>query len=53
MASTIQVQVDDELKKESDHLFEDLGIDTTTAILIFLQKAVSDNGFPFDMEIDR
>lgn len=53
MASTIQVQVDDELKKKSDHLFEDLGIDTTTAILIFLQKAVSDNGFPFDMEIDR
>ena len=52
MASTIQVQVDDELKKESDHLFEDLGIDTTTAILIFLQKAVSDNGFPFDMEIE-
>lgn len=52
MASTIQVQVDDELKKKSDHLFEDLGIDTTTAILIFLQKAVSDNGFPFDMEMD-
>lgn len=31
MASTIQVRVDDELKRKSDSLFKDLGTDTTTA----------------------
>ena len=35
MASTIQVRVEDELKRKSDALFKDLGTDTTTAIRIF------------------
>ena len=48
MASTIQVRVDDELKKKSDDLFRDLGIDTTSAIRIFLIQAVANNGFPFE-----
>lgn len=47
MGSTIQVRVDDELKKKSDALFKDLGTDTTTAIRIFLKQAVAANGFPF------
>ena len=47
MSSTIQVRVDDKLKKESDALFKDLGTDTTTAIRIFLKQAVASNGFPF------
>lgn len=41
MASTIQVRVDDELKRKSDSLFKDLGTDTTTAIRIFLTQAVA------------
>lgn len=49
MASTIQVRVDDELKKKSDQLFKELGIDTTSAIRIFLIQAVANNGFPFEI----
>ena len=36
MASTIQVRVDDDIKTKADVLFKDLGMDTTTAIRIFL-----------------
>lgn len=50
MASTIQLRVDDELKKKSDDLFKELGTDTTTAIRIFLSQAVSVNGFPFEIK---
>ena len=50
MASTIQLRVDDELKKKSDNLFRELGTDTTTAIRIFLSQAVSENGFPFEIK---
>ncbi|MBR5798878.1 MAG: type II toxin-antitoxin system RelB/DinJ family antitoxin [Lachnospiraceae bacterium] len=50
MASTIQVRVDDELKRKSDDLFKDLGTDTTTAIRIFLTQAVANNGFPFEIK---
>ena len=38
MASTIQVRVDEELKRKSDDLFRELGTDTTTAIRIFLTQ---------------
>ena len=50
MASTIQIRVDDELKKKADNLFRDLGTDTTTAIRIFLTQAVANNGFPFEIK---
>lgn len=46
MASTIQIRVDDDLKKRSDELFKDLGTDTTTAIRIFLTQALAANGIP-------
>jgi DNA-damage-inducible protein J len=50
MASTIQLRVDDDLKKKSDKLFNDLGTDTTTAIRMFLTQALAVNGFPFEIK---
>ena len=50
MSSTIQIRVDDELKKKSDDLFHDLGTDTTSAIRMFLTQAVATNGFPFELK---
>ena len=50
MASTIQIRVDDELKKKSDELFRDLGKDTTTANRMFLTQALAVNGFPFEIK---
>lgn len=50
MASTIQIRVDDDLKIKSDALFKDLGMDTTTAIRIFLTQAVANDGFPFEIK---
>ena len=50
MASTIQVRVEDELKRKSDALFKDLGTDTTTAMRMFLTQAVATNGFPFEIK---
>ena len=50
MASTIQIRVDEELKRKSVKLFKELGTDTTTAIRIFLTQAVANNGFPFEIK---
>ena len=50
MSSTIQVRVEDESKVKSDKLFKDLGMDTTTAIRIFLTQALAVNGFPFEIK---
>lgn len=50
MAGTIQVRVEDDLKRKADLLFKDLGTDTTSAIRMFLTQAVANNGFPFEIK---
>ena len=45
--STLQIRIDDSLKQNSDALFGSLGLDTPTAVRIFLTAALEYNGFPF------
>ena len=47
MPKTIQVRVDDELKDSADSLFSSLGMDTSTAVRIFLVAALEAGGIPF------
>ena len=47
MAKTIQVRVDDHLKDSADMLFASLGLDTSTAVRMFLVAAVEAGGIPF------
>lgn len=50
MGSTIlQTRVDKDLKKEADLLFNSLGLDTTTAIRIFLKQAINQQKIPFEI----
>ena len=48
--STLQIRIDDNLKEQAIALFERLGLDLPTAVRIFLKKAVSENGVPFDLK---
>ena len=50
MPKTIQVRVDDHIKDSADMLFESLGMDTTTAIRIFLSASLAARGIPFPVE---
>jgi len=45
--ATIQVRVDDGMKAAADSLFSSLGLDTSTAVRIFLAAALQNNGIPF------
>jgi DNA-damage-inducible protein J len=47
--SIIQVRVDETLKKDADLLFTDLGLDTPSAIRLFLKQALIKNGIPFSI----
>lgn len=48
MATTnINVRVDENLKKNADKLFSDLGMNMSTAINIFLTQAVETDSIPF------
>ncbi|MCL2153782.1 MAG: type II toxin-antitoxin system RelB/DinJ family antitoxin [Oscillospiraceae bacterium] len=50
MAKTIQVRVDDQLKDSADLLFSSLGLDTSTAVRIFLIAAMEAGGIPFEVK---
>ena len=45
--ATIQIRVDENTKAAADSLFSSLGLDTSTAVRIFLVKALEHNGIPF------
>ena len=49
----LQVRIEESLKDDAARLFESLGIDTSTAVRMFLKRAVMENGIPFRMTLPR
>ena len=50
--ATIQVRVDDATKARADALFSSLGMDTSTAVRVFLTRSLAYGGFPFELRAD-
>lgn len=51
--SLLQVRVEDSLKDKAAQVFDNLGIDTSTAVRMFLKRAVMENGIPFAMTLPK
>lgn len=50
MAQTsIQIRIDEDLKKEFDYIVNELGMSVTTAFNIFAKAVVRNNGIPFEL----
>lgn len=50
MATTnVTIRMDEELKRQAEELFSDLGINMTTAITIFTKQAVREQRIPFNI----
>ena len=48
--TNINIRIDSNLKKKSDVLFKELGLNMTTAISMFLTKCVNTASIPFKIE---
>ena len=48
--TSINVREDTELKKNAEDLFNDLGLNMTSAITMFLKSAISHDGIPFEVK---
>ena len=46
------VRMDRAVKEESELLFQELGMNLTTAINVFLRQAIRTGGFPFEIKAD-
>ena len=49
--ATINLRVDERLKKDAENIFSELGLGMTSAITIFLKAVVRNDGIPFSLEI--
>lgn len=47
----VQVRVEDDLKEKAIQLFDEIGIDLSTAIRLFLKKSVDEKKIPFSLDI--
>lgn len=48
--ATINIRVDENVKKQANQLFEELGLDMSTALNLFLRQAISYGGIPFEIK---
>jgi DNA-damage-inducible protein J len=52
MATTnLNVRIDAELKKQSEQIFNELGLNMSTALTVFLRQTVRSNGIPFELRL--
>ena len=51
--AVLQVRLEDELKNQAVAVYNELGIDLSTAIRMFLKKSVLIGGIPFETKIDE
>lgn len=54
MANTtnFSVRMDNDIKKQCEALYGELGVNLTTAINVFLRQSLRAGGFPFDVTIN-
>lgn len=51
--TNISIRMDSELKTQADKLFNELGMNLTTAFNIFIKQSIREGGIPFDITIKR
>ena len=55
MANTtnLNIRVDEDLKREAEAIYAELGLNMSTAMNIFLRYSVRYGGIPFELRIDK
>ena len=53
MASTnLNIRMDKEIKDQAEEIFNELGLNMTTAINVCLRASIRVHGIPFDLKLD-
>jgi DNA-damage-inducible protein J len=50
--SKVTIRMDDKLKKDAEELFDELGMNMTTAFTVFVKKAVREHRIPFEISLE-
>ena len=53
MATTnLNIRTDKAVKEQAEAIFNELGLNMTTAVNIFLRTAIREHGIPFELKLD-
>ncbi len=52
-STNVCIRIDTELKAQAEELFNEMGMNLTTAFNIFLRQAVRERRIPFEIRLDR
>ncbi|MBQ7922889.1 MAG: type II toxin-antitoxin system RelB/DinJ family antitoxin [Clostridia bacterium] len=50
--TNLNIRTNKEVKLAAEKIFEELGLNMTTAINIFLRQTIRENGIPFDLKLN-
>ena len=51
-STTISIRVDTDLKNDADKLFNELGLNLSSAVNIFLRQAIREQAIPFNVSLN-
>ncbi len=53
MATTnLNIRIDRDVKDQAEELFNELGLNMTSAVNIFLRTSIREHGIPFELKLD-
>lgn len=53
MATTnLNIRTDKAIKEQAEKIFNELGLNMTTAVNMFLRTAIREHGIPFELKVD-
>lgn len=50
--TNLNIRIDKAIKDQAEEIFNELGLNMTTAVNIFLRTAIREHGIPFELKID-
>lgn len=51
-STNLNIRTDKEVKLAAEKIFEELGLNMTTAVNMFLRQTIRENGIPFELKLN-
>ncbi|MFI3164666.1 MAG: type II toxin-antitoxin system RelB/DinJ family antitoxin [Bacillota bacterium] len=51
--ASMNIRMDEQVKKEAEALFGEMGMNMTTAINIFLRQSIRESKIPFEIKVEQ
>jgi len=50
--TNLNIRTDKDIKAAAERIYEELGLNLSTAVNIFLRQTIRENGIPFELKLD-